>query len=48
MKCKIEFELPDIMRRSIETNYVKWKFEGFSGIAKAIKIQDRKANEETN
>lgn len=48
MKCKIEFELPDAMRGSIENGFVKWKFKGFSGIAKAIKIQDRKASNETN
>ena len=45
MKCKIEFELPDIMRSSIENSFVRWKFKGFSGIAKAIKIQETKKNE---
>lgn len=38
MKCKIEFELPDILRNSIETNFVDWKFKGFSGWAKATRI----------
>jgi hypothetical protein len=38
MKCKIEFELPDILRGSIETAFVHWKFKGFSGQAKATRV----------
>lgn len=48
MKCKIEFELPDGMRGAIENGIAEWKFRGFSGKAKVIKIQDKVIKNETN
>lgn len=44
MKYKIEFELPDneTVLSEIKTDFVEWAFYGYSGLARAKPVKEKK------